>query len=88
MPAKLEMISTKNRLVTIRYMGKLIHSLYDSVVEAERMILPLLSNGLQDGREACRKPDPSAPASFIIKQGREVIQFLIDYTESCEKPCH
>lgn len=44
MPAKLEMISTKNCLVTIRYLGKLIHSLYDPVVEAERMILPLLSN--------------------------------------------
>ena len=88
MPAKLGMISTKNCLVTIRYLGKLIHSLYDPVVEAERMILPLLSNGLQDEGEACRKPDQPAPAPPIVKQGLEVIQSLVDHTESSEKPCH
>jgi exonuclease III len=87
MSTKLEMISSKNRLVTLRYLGKLIHSLYDPVGEAERMILPLLYNWLQDRREACRKPDQSAPAPLIVKQGREVIQSLIDHTESSEKPC-
>ena len=88
MPAKLGMISTKICLVTMRYLGKLLYNRYDPVAEPERMVLPLLSNGLQDEGEACRKPDQSAPAPPIVKQGLEVIQSLVDHTESSEKPCH
>lgn len=40
--SELSWIGTRNHLVTIRYRGLLLHSVYDPVREAEKMVLPLV----------------------------------------------
>lgn len=40
--SELSWIGTRNHLVTIRYRGLLLHSLYDPVAEAEKTVLPLV----------------------------------------------
>lgn len=41
-PNELSWLTTRNHLPTLRFQGRLLHSLYDPVAEAERMVMPLV----------------------------------------------
>ena len=41
-PREFSWLTTRNHLPTLRYQGKLLHSLYDPVAEAEKMVMPLV----------------------------------------------
>ena len=44
-PNEFSRLTARNDLPTLRYQGRLLHSLYDPIAEAEKLVVPLVEAG-------------------------------------------